>query len=198
MFWRQATNVKILVDANGETLVWAPTGSETGYGCLIYDSDSDTVTVGEVVTIEGIDDWGATEITVSTADNVRSFTVDGTTYSFSDGAAITPEVTEWPVPIHYRLYDVEGNDDTYYLVDNDGRVITYSEEGAASQRGFYASLDEFDPTDSWDETNLSQRLIDAWGISRIVMDQSGDFIIDGVHVNFKGNGFTVTPTEYQS
>lgn len=194
MFWRQATNAKILVDAAGKALVYASAGSEVNNCCIAYRSDSDTVAVAEVVMVEGIDNWGATEITVSTADNVRSFTVDGTTYSFTDGAAITPAVTEWVSPLYYRY------NESYALVNNEGKLIVVvfdeytkriftnpqGDESDVQEGAFYAAI-------------ADQQSIDAWGFGSIEVSGSEDlannynFVIDGVACKFSQAEDKISP-----
>lgn len=123
MFWRQATNVKVLVDAAGRTLGFASEGSEYNDKCIVYNQSTDTVTTGDVVMVEGIDNWGTTEITVSTVDNVSSFTVDGTTYSFTDGGPITPTITEFtPIPINGRIQVFKDYNCTEYADGNEREV----------------------------------------------------------------------------
>lgn len=141
MFWRQATTSKIIVDAAGKALVFASAGSEFNDCCIAYRSDSDTVVVAEVVMIEGIESWGSTEITVSTADNVKSFTVDGTTYSFTDGEAITPSVTEFPTStdIFKRSYTGQPGNDVF-AVDSEGKLLVLTADGGSKLISFNGSI----------------------------------------------------------
>ena len=81
--------------------------------------------VGEVEVIEGIENWGTTEITVTTVDSVITFTVDGTEYT-ADSSGVTPAINEW-VPILYHKRD--DSDGWEFVCLDDGTAISWLRQG---------------------------------------------------------------------
>ena len=142
MFWRQATNAKVFVDAYGRTLVFAAEGSETNDAVLVYNPSTGSVMVGEVEVIEGIENWGTTEITVTTVDSVITFTVDGTEYT-ADSSGVTPAVTEWVPILHYAVMTALS---TYAACDEEGKFYAAEQKDQSGTvvPGSYAIISHYD------------------------------------------------------
>lgn len=200
MFFRTVNDgnadVTFVCDADGKVCYFG-----AGYLLLVTNGDeitqsSDGALLSRLYNACG----GSTEITnhVSADGDYNKYTLDE--FSFvtdAHGGVTFGIVGAWTIPIHYRLYH-HSEVDMYYLVDDEGHFISIATEGSQHERGYYASEENFDPIDSWDEGNVDDDVIENWGLTRVELIDSLNFNLDGVLVQYNGmGGFNMTPTEYQ-